>query len=450
MLARMFLASGRTLLLLALCLGCGGRAESPPSALWIVLDAARARAFSAYGNELPTTPRIDAFAADATVFERAYAQAVWTQPSAASYLTGRYPATIEAVTRVEPGQLLAATLREAGWRTAAFSENPYVTERFGFADGFELFREYFPYQRIRDTPHTFGRTDSTRTVDDAIEWIDRHAGEPFFAYVHLLPPHAPYGAPAPFGGRFDPDYAGSVDGTPDTLIRINRGEQRIAPRDLEHLRLQYLENLAFADHETGRLLEALRQRGLLDRTLVVISSDHGEAFREHGLLTHNYTVYEELVRVPLIVRFPPDGEPAPGRWEGVVELRDVHPTICDVLSVPACARRERSLRARLRAGAGGDDSTALTFSRQPSGELLTSLVWRNFKLVMDGERRRVKALFDLRLDPEERENVARANPGLTARLGERARAIAAERLTSRTPEVGADTRERLRALGYAE
>ena len=166
----------------------------------VVLDAAGARHLGCYGSELPTTPRIDAFAREATVFERAYAQAAWTLPSVGSFMTGRYPPLQALEKRVGEGEMLAKVVQRAGLRTGAFSENPYVTRPFGFAAGFEEFREYFPFGALARSPDRFERRDSRRTVDEALAWMRTKRGERFFLYVHFLMPHAPYDPPPPFGG----------------------------------------------------------------------------------------------------------------------------------------------------------------------------------------------------------------------------------------------------------
>lgn len=210
--------------------------------------------------------------------------------------------------------------------------------------------------------------------------------------VHLLPPHLPYPAPPPFGGRFDPDYRGGVEGFPDTLLGINEGLLAIAPRDLEHLRLQYQENLAYADDAVGRLLAALDTHGLQDETAVVVTADHGEAFREHGVLLHTTTLYEEMIHVPLVMRVPRALGTLPRRWPGVVELRDVGATLAHALDVPH-PRAARSLLGPLR---GGEHRArgARAWTDDETGVSLATLVTDRCKVVIDGRARRL-ALYDL-------------------------------------------------------
>lgn len=414
----------------------------------VVLDAAGARHLGCYGSELPTTPRIDAFAREATVFERAYAQAAWTLPSVGSFMTGRYPPLQALEKRVGEGEMLAKVVQRAGLRTGAFSENPYVTRPFGFAAGFEEFREYFPFGALARSPDRFERRDSRRTVDEALAWMRTKRGERFFLYVHFLMPHAPYDPPPPFGGLFDPDYAGRVQGLPDTLRAINDGTLEIGPRDLAHLRLAYLENLAYADHETGRLLDGLDELGILDRALVILTGDHGEAFREHGEMLHNTTVYEEMIHVPLVVRVPSQAG-LPRRFAGVVELRSIFPTVCEAMRIEGCpSGLAPSLFEHVRA-AGERPGPARSWARGKKGTF-AALILERYKLIVDASSFAPLALHDLERDPGETTDVAPAHPEL----------VRAARSALRDPNLGVFvgveaivdpvTRERLRALGYAE
>jgi len=434
------------LLLVASASSCGRvpRADEL-SVVFVVLDAAGARHFGCYGNELPTTPHIDDFAADATVFERAYAQAAWTPPSVGSYMTGRYPPMRSEDLRVVESETLARALQVAGLHTAAFSENPYVTHDYGLATGFDEFREYFPYDLVRSATH---RVDGERTVDEALGWVRERNGERFFLYVHLLAPHAPYDPPPPFGGRFDPDYGGTVHGLPDTLTAINDGRLAIDARDLAHLRLQYQENLAYGDHQAGRLLEGLDELGILDRALVIVAADHGEAFREHGVLQHNTTVYEEMIHVPLVVRLPSDAS-LPDRFGGVVELRSIFPTVCEALGLASCPKSlapslfERVRDARERPG------LARSWARGKKGAF-TALILQQHKLIARAHTFEPLALYDLARDPGETTDLRASRPDLVRDARSWLRDPNLEFFVGGEATVDPATRERLEALGYTE
>jgi arylsulfatase A-like enzyme len=420
------------------------------SVVFVVLDAAGARYFGAYGNALPATPRIDDFAEDATVFERAYAQAAWTLPSVGSFMTGRYPPAPPDDRRVLESETLAQVLQREGLRTAAFSENPYVTRTFGFEKGFDEFREYFPHEAHVRAARRSVRPDSQRTVDEALAWTQEQRGGRVFLYVHFLMPHAPYDPPPPFGGRFDPDYAGSVHGVPETLTQINEGTLAIGPRDLEHLRLQYQENLAWADHQTGRLLDGLDALGVLERALVIVAADHGEAFREHGELLHNTTVYEEMIHVPLVLRLP-SRDDAPARFGGVVELRSLFATICEALALASCpASLAPSLFERMRDGGAGERTgLARSWAHGKKGTF-AALVLARHKLIVQAHSFTPVALYDLASDPGETTDLSAAQPELVREARSWLRDPSLEVFVGEEAVVDAATRERLRALGYAE
>jgi len=428
-------------------LACGGPRPQPLSVLWVALDAASARYLGVYGNPLPTTPHLDALAEQATLFERAYAQSPATLPSAASYLSGYYPPPLRQRARPKLRRPLAEILREAGLRTAAFSENPFVTRHFGLDTGFETFHEYFPHRAFEAQPFDFPRRDTERTIEDVIEWLGEHAGEPTFVYLHLLPPHAPYAAPPPFRGRFDHDYRGLMNDL-QALVAIDRGLIRASPADVEHLRAQYQENLAYVDAQVGRLVDFLEERGLLDRTLLILSADHGEAFLEHGRMLHNSTVYEEMIHVPLIIRFPSRLGALPERWSGVVELTDVLPTICDALGIPL--PRPRHGRSLLSVLAAGEDPGALARSwTSMERGARAAVIQRDRKLVVDADANRVE-YYDLKEDPLETRDLAAESAPAVEELRAMLEAAELEAIEVEPLELDAPTRARLEALGYVD
>ena len=415
----------------------------------VILDAAGARYLGTYGNPLPTSRNVDALGREGgVVFERAYAQSAWTLPSAASFLTGRYPPRRAQRAMVVRGPTLATAARDAGLRTAAFSESPYVTAPFGFDAGFDVFREYFPAHLLDENPR-FYRVETTNTVADALDWVSANRAARFFLYLHLLAPHSPYQPPPPFARRFDPGYTGAIEGITDTLLRINEGVLEPTARDLEHLRLAYQENLAYGDDLVGRLVDLLRRTGLLERTVVIVAADHGEAFREHGVMLHTATLYEELIHVPLVIRFPSRFGKLPRRWTDIVELRDLVPTVCDALRWRCDASGSRSLLRRIRAPASSA-SVARAWTSDGARVALGALVTGRHKLVLDSRARRL-ALYDLRGDPGERHDLAGANVRLARRLARRLRAprdAAASGTAAARP--ADETARKLRALGYTQ
>jgi len=423
--------------------------RSDLNVILVILDAAGAAHLSAYGLGRDTSPSIVGLARSGTLFQRAYSQSAWTLPSSAAFFTGLYPPR-RADRRMRPtSPTIAMYLHDAGYATAAFSENAFVSEDFNFARGFDHFVDRYPWKHHDEAPDGFARADSQQTVDQAIDWIDSTKGTRFFLYVHLLPPHSPYNAPPPFAGRFDPEYRGAIQGDIFTLHEIAAGKRAIDERDLAHLRFQYEENLAFADRQVGRLLRALDERDLAAHTIVIVAADHGEAFREHGYMLHTVTLYDEMIHVPLVMRFPPRFGSLPGRWPEVVETRAILPTLCDALAIDACADRERSLLERLRNGNPDRPGSARSRTHDATRRPLAAIVAGNHKLIV-GSRLGSVRLYDLARDPLEQHDIAPQNHRLVNELRRLLRAADAETMATGKPPVGDRTRQSLRALGYAD
>ena len=419
--------------------------------VFVILDAARASDFGAYGAARDTTPNIDAFARESTLFERAYAQSAWTLPSSASFMTGTYPPRRTTERSHVSTTTIATLLQDVGYATAGFSENPYVTGEFGFTRGFTSFREYEPWESYKRVENSYAHPDTVRSIDDVVAWIKAASGQGrFFAYVHLLRPHCPYDPPPPFSGRFDQGYSGKLDGSVETLRKINRGALVATDRDLTHLRDLYDENLAFGDREVGRLLAPLRSLELDDRTIVIIAADHGEAFREHGRMLHTTTVYEEMVHVPLVIHFPRRFGDLPRRWSGVVELRSLLPTIRDALGLEPAANDAPSLLRVVRGNAS--EGVALIRTIDASRRPLAAVVGERYKLIQ-GSRIGSTSLYDLDDDPGEKHDVSGSNRPLVLRM----RALLRSAEADAPPADGAgarqvrpETQQKLRALGYAD
>jgi arylsulfatase len=327
--------------------GDGGR-----NVIVILADALRADHVGLYGSPRDTTPTLDAAArARGLVFDHASSVSSWTLPAVASLLTGLYPVR-HGVVRSEQALLsgswttLGDRLRAAGYTTGAVVTNPLIDADHGFAEGFEEFDEG-PFM------------DAGRAFARARTWIVRHREERFFLYLHVMEPHAPYAAAEPFYGFFDPGYAGRIDhdtwsalGNPDvraTLLAL-AGGLPVDVRDdlgetskqegervgvgvalLQRLQKLYDGEVRYADAELGGLLAFLAEQGLDGETIVVVLSDHGEEFAEHGHLGHMFNLYDTTLRVPLVVLDP--DLPAGRRVSAQVSLVDVMPMLLDRLGV---------------------------------------------------------------------------------------------------------------------
>lgn len=456
----------RALLLFALpalaAVACadGANGARPRHVLFVLVDTLRADHLSAYGYRRPTSPTLEAFAGGALLFENARSQAACTFPSVNSILTSRWPAAFlgqpeKAMGIPEGIPSLAEVLRDRGFATAAVSASPIVRASpsrhnpgGGFDRGFERFDESCLWREAACVNAVaFGELDRLAAED-----------RPFFLYLHYMDPHGPYAPPAGWQRRF----AGPGPAAPEKEF-IRRGDPnpiaahlyRGAPdpgataADVAHLVDLYDEEIASFDAELGRLLGALDARGLAGETIVVLASDHGEEFLEHGHVKHCHTLFDTEIKTPLVLRIPgvPGGRRLPQRAQNL----DIVPTLLDYLDieVEGVQLDGRSLEPTIEDGLEvGDLQLAL------QGPLRSAADGR-FKLVHDLGRRGADglALYDLEADPGETRDVATAERRTFGRL----RRLLAAWLAAVEPRGEGDAvrraeeaERRLRSLGYLE
>jgi arylsulfatase A-like enzyme len=460
--------------------GAGAR----PNLLLVVIDTLRADHLGCYGYARETSPVLDRLAAGGMLFEHAYAQSSWTKPSTASLLTGRLPSqhqTLSETARLPDAEVtIAERLRDAGYRTAALSANPWVTPEYGFDQGVDDFYSVYDerFARVplfmqvlkRVSQATDGKmrlynrvkylvlgelsttARDTRIVDEAVRWLDAHGTERFFLYVHMMSPHHPYDPPPPFD-RFVPDRGHRpVKNYPRKSYRFFERGDPLPPDDLADLVGRYDGDVRYADTELGRLLDALDRRGLAASTAVMVTADHGEEFYDHGNWGHGQSVYDELVRVPLLLRAPGAAAPT-ARVTAPVSHADVVPTLLALAGAPAVpALVGRSLVPGPTGDEGGEgDAVAELLYRYGEAR---ALVRGSRKLVRlhDGDARR-SAVYDLAVDPGEARPLPADDPvaaTLEAELDRRLAAAARDHSAGSEAVTDDDARGRLRGLGYAE
>ncbi|HEX9668929.1 MAG TPA: sulfatase [Thermoanaerobaculia bacterium] len=435
-------------LVLAAC--AGGGEPRPQNVVLVLVDTLRADHLGAYGYPRPTSPALDAFARQAVVFTDARSQAGCTFPSVNSLLTSQLPERFlgqpDGAIGIPGGiPALPELLRARGWTTAAVSASAVVRRRpsehnprGGFGRGFDLFLEDCPWR-------------SAACVNRQALPLLRSLPRPFFLYLHYLDPHAPYRPPQGHVRRFARGWSDKRfirRGNPNPIGRaLYQGapDPGVTAADRRLLLDLYDEEIAFWDGEFGRLLAGLERAGLDAETIVVVASDHGEEFLEHGHVKHCRTVFDSSIRVPLVVRAPGF---APARVAAGAQNLDVLPTLLDLLGVPAegHAFAGRSLRPALAAG-------RQAHARQVSAQgVLHAVVGPRHKLIADLASGR-QWLYDLAADPgETRDRLAaerRAAAPLRAALrdwlarsagGDPAALLAGAR----------EAEERLRAVGYIE
>jgi arylsulfatase A-like enzyme len=300
-----------------------------PLVVVYLVDTLRADHTTPYGYARATTPELAAFTGDAVLFEQAIAQASWTKPSVASILTSQLPGRHRAVQlrdALDSGHTtLAEMLQAKGYSTGAAIANSVI---YGVGGNFEQgFDSFAGLHGAGDRPSK--AVDADVVVDAALAFLDARRGLPRFLYVHTMDPHVPYGSPPPFDRMFEPGP------TPDNPAADPRSDYHV-PEDRDRLIAQYDGAVAFGDREFGRFVRELKARGLYDRALIVFMADHGEEFLDHGQWTHGKTVFDELIRVPLIVKFPA-GRNRGRRIAQQVQAVDVLPTILAAMDLPVPA-----------------------------------------------------------------------------------------------------------------
>jgi arylsulfatase A-like enzyme len=432
------------------------RAQVKPNILFYVIDTLRADHLSGYGYGRRTSPNIDALARDGVSFSAVVAQSSWTRPAVATLLTGLNPPLHGAVSlrdSLRPDVPTMATLLQgAGYATAAFVTNYNVAARWGLQRGFAEYR-YLPEDEHGATVHV--RADALNR--EVFAWLDQHrtaASQPFFLYVHATDPHAPYTPPVEYAERMR-SVAGSAENAAGLLPRLRRDPGAATTDEVQRLVDAYDGEIAFVDHEFGELVAKLRAMGLWDATLVVLTADHGEEFHDHGAFEHGRTLFQELIHVPLVMRFP-DGAGRGTRFEPMVRQADVLPTMLDYLGIPPpSVQSGRSLLASAAPAATWSDEA---FSQTSLGRNeLTAYVSDGWKVILGREARaeRIEA-YDLTADVAEKRNRASEQ---AERVGYAKQAIAASRRAPglravrsfrRETRVDPATEERLRALGYTD
>ncbi len=443
-----------------------GAQEVQPPVIVYLMDTLRADKLGAYGNPSGLTPEIDGFAEQATVFEEAIAQAPWTKPSVASIFTGLFARVHRIMTMQgvlpESAETLAELFRDDGYATAAVVTNGLVDADFGFDQGFDHFvREK---GRAPDVEGITGFRADKPAIDSDIAqaavwpWLDGlEPAQPFLLYVHVLDPHTPHFPPEPFKNRFVPELdrfdLGSMESVRQMDEQVRQGHE-VDPRERAQLESLYEAEIAHNDHQFGLFLDELRARGLYDGALIVLVSDHGEAFWEHGQRGHGKTLHEELLQVPLLTKAPHQHEPR--RIESLAQHVDLLPTLADYAGVDLPSDLNgRSLRPLMELGDGAVDGEPPAIGVS-AGLFGTAIRQGRWKLVKRKGAQNPLALYDLEVDPGETRSVAREHPILVRYLLEEAARVEAETLRNMAAdepeerEISEDKADELRALGYIE
>jgi arylsulfatase A-like enzyme/tetratricopeptide (TPR) repeat protein len=391
----------------------------------ITLDTTRADRIGAYGARDVETPAVDALAREGVLFEQAVAVAPLTLPVHSTLFTGRFPP--EHGVRDNGGFFLAAdqvtlaeVLKARGYRTAGFVGAYVLDSKWGIDQGFDTYFDDFDLGKARVMSVGSIQRPGNEVVDKALPWLEQAGDGPFFAWVHLYDPHTPYAAPEPFASRY-----------------------RARP---------YNGEVAFADHQAGRVVERLKALGLYDRTIVVVMGDHGESLGDHGEATHGFFIYSPVTHVPFVIRAP-FSLTAARRVRDPVRSVDLMPTVLDLLGVEPPGPMSGTSLVPLMTGARREMGLdAYSESMYP----LHHYGWSDIRALRAGRYKVIDAprpeLYDVDRDPGEQTNLFDERRGVAdtmlAQLRRLEASFARTEAAPPTADVDPEARARLAALGY--
>ncbi len=446
-------------------------AATPPI-IWITIDTLRADHLSVYGYPVPTTPHLQEFARGATLYTRCQAQSNTTAQSVPSLLAGITPYRHGGVSELrrlrDDVVLLPEMLQGRGYQTIAQSANHWVSERYGMTQGFEDFRTYntdnelvlydfmklamrlAPWEvfRVREHLPAYAYVPIGTMLDDTRDILRaRDRGRPLFLYIQPVDPHGPYQAPLRYvrtgGAPFTrADYVSYWD--------LKSGVT-VSARQREALLALYDASITYTDDQMARLFDMLRANDLYDQALIIVTADHGEQFQDHGLWRHSNSMYQQLLHVPLMVKYPGQRE---GRVvEDQVAAIDIVPTVLRTLGAPCATCEGRALQ-----DAAGGDLGRPFFSYfmdheevRPTMRSVLEDGWKLVRMEKNGAER--EELFNVDMDPFDVNDLRESRPDVALRL---ARALTDYEATA-GPAPAADSiklkpaeLERLRALGYVQ
>jgi len=404
-------------------------AETPAkpavNVILITIDTLRADHVGCYGYKQIKTPNIDSLAADGARFEHAFAVVPVTLPSHSSMLTGTYP-MLSGMHDFSANKLssqlptLAAVLKQAGYATGAVIGSAVLDSRFGLNQGFDFYYDHFDFSRLEESNLDEMERPGNVVADLALDWLGKNSQKKFFLWMHLYDPHYPYRPPEPYSREY---AAHPYDG-----------------------------EIAFADEQVGRLLRFLKEKGLYQNTLIVLSGDHGESLGEHGEKTHGFFIYNATMHVPLIIRLP---ENSTARTvSDLVSLVDLMPTVLAALGLQIPSQVQgRSLLPELR----GDNSDS---PRDLYGETFLPRLhfnWSELRATENAKYHFIDApkpeLYDLAKDPGEVHNLLPEKKAVAEEMRSKLTALIREYSAGKemAEKTGLDPAilERLKSLGYA-
>ncbi|MCJ7681842.1 MAG: sulfatase, partial [Candidatus Aminicenantes bacterium] len=381
--------------------GCGK--TNTPSGYNVVLisiDTLRPDHLGCYGYDAETSPTIDRLAVEGVRFENVFSSTTWTLPAHVSLLTGMpdgvHGVTSEAYLLDENRDTLAEIMRRTGRLTLGVFTGPYLLPFWGFHQGFDTYDDATRYDKTLEGAEVISAAERGRTTPDALDRVETrladNSGRPFFLFLHLFDAHPDFDPPPPYDTQFDPGYSGPVTGID---IMNNPSVHAAMPeKDRRHLLALYDGEIRFIN-DTGldRLLDILEARQCLENTLIVLTSDHGEEFFEHGVFGHRQNLYDTTLRIPLIV-WAPGLVPSGVTVKTPVRIYDILPTILEVTGVSRPAGvLGRSLVPLFSGEAMEGEWPSLFAELESQSRKMEALRTEKYKMIVDIKKEK-RALFD--------------------------------------------------------
>ena len=488
--------------------------QGKPNIVLVTMDTVRADHLSCYGYQRLTTPNVDSFSREGVLFKNAYSTDSWTLPSHASIFTGKYPSKhgahynsgflnddpslyttqrekkLEVPSNIfklsEENLTLAEILSAKGYRTAGIIGGNFCSSIFGMAQGFDFYNEAFlnvskdiklfliyqvfgffvPVQDIFAQYGYFQKRIASRLNNVALPWLEKNHDQPFFLFIKYFDAHRPYVPPPRYNRYFgDTDSSILIKHNPrgdvsyitaetNLVVSVVKGSHQLTSEEKEYIVSRYDGEIRYLDHYLGLLFEKLKALKIYDNTFIIITADHGEAFGEHGQMEHGKTLYEEVLHVPLIIKYP-SAFSRKGVVEKKVSLVDIFPTVLSFLNYPLPT---------------GIDGEILEKSNHPIiaenyASLWNVMLWgegyyRSLKAVYQGQEKYIwssnslNELYDLGKDPKEEENLVKKFPhkagAMQKTLDQWLASFKPPKTQGEKTKIDKSTEEGLRALGYIQ
>jgi len=423
-----------------------------PNIILISIDALRADHLSCYGYHRNTSPNIDRIASQGVLFKNAFSQATWTLPSHTSIFLSQYvwrhnvkdPRT-ERLT--DSCTTLAEILKNENYATAAFTGGGALSSKYGFNQGFEIYENGIPGKRRHYRISFY--------IDKLLSWLESVRNKKFFLFIHTYDVHEPYNPPLPYFDLYTNGYSEgkSLKTSGGIIANLKIDASKLTPEEIDYIIAVYDGGISYVDDQLGKIFEKLDQLGIDDNTIIIVTADHGEAFKEHGKLGHCGKPYIEEVHVPLIMKGP--GIPKNRIYENFVQHIDIVPTIFEILNIPQREKMQgRSILPLMNNCEIEEDFKTYSFGRKwykPQKPFSMSLRTKEWTYIMN--QRRLDELYNRINDPKEQNNIIEKRPLIAKKLKKELEDFIA--LTSKgKPQVAEkvdidkELKERLKSLGY--